>query len=438
MKKQEKAAKGKKGIVVWASVSSALVVILLVVTILTKFVMVDLIGSVLGRDTAVFKAGVEPVFESEYTSKEQVLADANALNQEVCEDGFVLLKNEQTNGKAALPLQRNAKISVFGKNSVDLSYGGSGSSAAGDTPVTDLYASLEMADFEVNPDLKAFYESDSRSGSGRTENSSDLDTGDSVFYNTGETPVSKYDSAVKNSFAQYKDAALVVFTRIGGEGFDLPRTMVGGEEFNNEGDHYLQLDKNETALLKMVCEYGFGKVIVVINSGSPMELAFLEDEDYYAYQSNIDAAIWMGFPGGTGTIALGRILNGEVNPSGRTVDTYAADFKADPTWNNFGDYLKYGEVSGDRYLGTDENYYFVDYEENIYVGYKYYETRGADDEEWYEDAVVYPFGFGLSYTTFECGSFLSSSSCRPFSSATKRALIKRRRPKAKSSSIRAC
>ena len=223
MKKQEKAAKGKKGIVVWASVSSALVVILLVVTILAQFVMVDLIGSVLGRDTAVFKAGVEPVFESEYTSKEQVLADANALNQEVCEEGFVLLKNEQTNGKAALPLQRNAKISVFGKNSVDLSYGGSGSSAAGDTPVTDLYASLEMADFEVNPDLKAFYESDSRSGSGRTENSSDLDTGDSVFYNTGETPVSKYDSAVKNSFAQYKDAALVVFTRIGGEGFDLPR-----------------------------------------------------------------------------------------------------------------------------------------------------------------------------------------------------------------------
>ena len=401
MKKQGNAIKGKNGIVVWASVSSALVVILLVVTILTQFVMVDLIGSVLGRDTAVFKAGVEPVFESEYTSKEQVLADANALNQEVCEEGFVLLKNEQTNGKAALPLQRNAKISVFGKNSVDLSYGGSGSSAAGDTPVTDLYASLEMADFEVNPDLKAFYESDSRSGSGRTENSSDLDTGDSVFYNTGETPVAMYDSAVKNSFAQYKDAALVVFTRIGGEGFDLPRTMVGGEEFNNEGDHYLQLDKNETALLKMVCEYGFGKVIVVINSGSPMELAFLEDEDYYAYQSNIDAAIWMGFPGGTGTIALGRILNGEVNPSGRTVDTYAADFKADPTWNNFGDYLKYGEVSGDRYLGTDENYYFVDYEENIYVGYKYYETRGADDEEWYKDAVVYPFGYGLSYTTFE-------------------------------------
>lgn len=110
----------------------------------------------------------------------------------------------------------------------------------------------------------------------------------------------------------------------------------------------------------------------------------------------------MGFPGASGVNALGRILNGEVNPSGRTVDTYAVNFKNSPVWQNFGDNLITGKDSGDRYLGLEnENYYFVDYEENIYVGYRYYETRGADDPEWYAQEVVYPFGYGLSYTTFD-------------------------------------
>lgn len=110
----------------------------------------------------------------------------------------------------------------------------------------------------------------------------------------------------------------------------------------------------------------------------------------------------MGFPGASGVNALGRILNGEVNPSGRTVDTYAVNFKNSPVWRNFGDNLITGKDSGDRYLGLEnENYYFVDYEENVYVGYRYYETRGADDPEWYAQEVVYPFGYGLSYTTFD-------------------------------------
>ena len=148
----------------------------------------------------------------------------------------------------------------------------------------DLYQSLEAAGFAVNPTLKAFYEDDAQSGPPRSENSSDLDTGDSVFYSTGETPQSMYTDQVKQSYADYSDAALVVFTRIGGEGFDLPRSMTGVAGARNDDDHYLQLDQNETDLLKAVCEAGFGKVVVVINSGAAMELAFLEDPDYYAYQ----------------------------------------------------------------------------------------------------------------------------------------------------------
>lgn len=394
--------KGKKGIIIWSSVGSFLIVLFLVITLVAMVIMPDILGSVLGRDKAVFVKGVEPLYESKYDSKEAVYKDANDLNVKVCEEGFVLLKNENN----ALPLAKNAGISIFGKNSVNLAYGGSGSSGGDSSSATDLYKSLQEAGFKTNNKLKAFYESSKRSGAGRSENSSDLDNGDSVFYSTGETPVDSYKDDVSFTAANYKDysdAALIVFTRIGGEGFDLPRSMKGVEGARNEDDHYLQLDKNETDLLKAVCSSDiFKKVVVVINSGSAMELAFLENEDYYAYQSKIDAAIWMGFPGASGSLALGRILNGEVNPSGRLVDTYSVDYKKDPTWNNFGDYLKYGEVSGDAYLGTgNEKYYFVDYEENIYSGYRYYETRGAGDEQWYKENVVYPFGYGKSYTTFK-------------------------------------
>lgn len=395
--------KGKKknsGVRIWAVVSSVLIVFLAVATLLTQVVMVDIISSLLGRDVAVYKDGTQALYTQTYADKAEVYAAANAMNQRVCEEGFVLLKNDDH----ALPLDSNSKISVFGKNSVNLAYGGSGSSGGDKSQAVDLYQSLEAAGFSVNPTLKAFYEDDKQSGDPRSENSNDLDTGDSVFYSTGETPQAMYTDVVKNSYMEYGDVALVVLTRIGGEGFDLPRSMTGVSGARNEDDHYLQLDQNETDLLEAVCGAGFGKVVVVINSGAAMELGFLENPDHYAYQEKIDSALWIGFPGATGTMALGRILNGEVNPSGRTVDTYAASFKNSPVWANFGDNLIPGSAdgSGDRYLGTGaDNYYFVDYEESIYVGYRYYETRGAADEAWYEREVIYPFGYGLSYTEFE-------------------------------------
>ncbi len=399
-KKTKKPMTKKKAIRIWAIISALVFVLCTALTVVTQFVMTDIISSLLGRDVAVYAEGQTPLYTADYANKAEVYDAANKMNETVCEEGFVLLKNEQN----ALPLARGNKVSVFGKNSVNLAYGGSGSSGGDKSKAVDLYKSLENAGFAVNPVLKSFYEDNKQSGNPRSENSSDLDNGESVSYNTGETPQSKYTDAVKKSYADYSDAAIVVITRIGGEGFDLPRSMKGVTGARNDDDHYLQLDQNETDLLKAVCEGGFKKVIVVINSGAAMELGFLEKPEYYAYQQKIDAAVWMGFPGASGANALGRILNGEVNPSGRTVDTYATYLKNSPVWANFGDNLVAGgpNGSGDKYLGTgSESYYFVDYEESIYVGYKYYETRGAEDPDWYNAEVVYPFGYGLSYTTFE-------------------------------------
>lgn len=262
--------------------------------------------------------------------------------------------------------------------------------------------------YETNPVLKDFYNNPNLSGPVRKANSSDLDSGKAVSIATAETPQDRYTAEVQNSYTQYSDVALIVFTRIGGEGFDLPLVMTGAEGARQDDDHYLQLDQNETDLIKAVCEANFEKVVIVINSASVIELGFLEDADHYAYHEKIDAAIWMGFSGNSGTIALGRILNGTVNPSGKTVDTYISNHKDSPTWANFGNNGVTGTSSiahGDEYVdenGNKTDYYFADYEEGVYVGYKYYETRAVTDgEEWYDEAVVYPFGYGLSYTTFD-------------------------------------
>ena len=206
--------------------------------------------------------------------------------------------------------------------------------------------------------------------------------------------------AVRESYKDYSDAAVVVISRIGGEGYDLPRTMArefGGEApvtGANATDHYLQLDKNERAMITDVCN-NFEKVVVVVNCSAPMELGSLEDNE------RIGAVLWIGNPGGSGLNALGKVLCGDVNPSGRTVDIYARDFKADPTWQNFGNNLVQGN---NEYLvgGAGQGYYYVEYEEGIYYGYRYYETRAYDEgEDWYAENVVYPYGYGLSYTTFE-------------------------------------
>lgn len=417
----------KKGVIVWGSVGGTLAVILLVATILCFTALEQLLFSLIGRPQAVSSASENVAFESDFDSKEEALAAANELNERVNEEGIVLLKNE--NG--ALPLKSGAKVNVFGKSSVNLVYGGSGSGAGSTDGRKNLFESLDAVGIRYNTTLKSFYENSSASGEGRPANPPIENSG--VYLPTGETPVESYGTSVWNSCADEEiDTALVVFSRINGEGFDLPRTMKnkngnGAVEGANADDHYLQLDNNERALLKRIGELdNIEHIIVLINSNSAMELGFLDDAGHYAYNDKIDAALWIGGPGNSGIMALGRVLTGEVTPSGRLPDTYARDFTKDPSFVNFGNNNvnerkgKY-TISGDQYMKTASQpypYYFVDYEEGIYVGYRYWETRGYTEgaeaytgeikgsttkewQDWYSAHVVYPFGYGLSYTTFE-------------------------------------
>ena len=353
-----------------------------------------LMDTLFGSQRPIYSDEVTSVYPTQKaTNKAEAFANAQEVNLKLAEEGFVLLKNEN----AALPMNKGARISVFSKNSVNLSYGGSGSGGFDTSNNKNLYESLNDAGFVTNPTLKNFYES-SQSGPVRTANSSDLDNGDNQKIATAETPQSKYTDAVRNSYADYSDAALVVITRIGGEGFDLPRYQGDSEGAVSVDSHYLELDQNEIDLLTAVTDGTFKRVVVVFNTPSSFEATFLKDSAYAAFADKIDAAVWIGFTGSNGITALGEILNGDVNPSGRLVDTWAADFTKNPSFVNFGTGCL--PDTTDKYDGG--MYYSVDYEEGIYVGYRYYETRGeTDGEDWYNANVVYPFGYGLSYTTFD-------------------------------------
>lgn len=387
---------------VWVIVTSVVTVLLLVVNILALSMFYDLFSNLWGKERRITADGIEQIYYTDFESKKEARENGEVINELINEEGIVLLKNEGQ----SLPLPAGSKLSVFGKNSVDVVYGGSGSAQGSGEYTKTLFESLESVGFLYNPTLKSFYES-SDSGSGRPSNPK-MENDGSISLSTGETPWNSYSSDVKASFESYNDAAIIFLSRIGGEGWDLPRTMVNKDGnlvsgARSETDHYLQLDQNETDLIHEVANI-FDKVIIVINSSATIETGFLDDPTHYAYHANIDSALWIGAPGDTGIMALGRILKGEVNPSGRTVDTYVRNYKNDPTWQNFGNYL---EKNGQNYTSITDKisnyaYAFVDYEEGIYVGYRYYETRGfTDGEAWYDQQVVYPFGYGLSYTTFD-------------------------------------
>lgn len=209
---------------------------------------------------------------------------------------------------------------------------------------------------------------------------------------------------------RYCDALDGAEVCVGGESFDLPRT----QDMNNggiSGKHYLQLDKNEYDLLDMVTNR-FDKVIVLLNTLTPMQLDFLYEYNNTQTDKRIDAVLWIGGPGITGAKAIGSLLNGEVSPSGKTVDIYPRDFRLDPTWQNFGDGSQTTEDGSPATAfreGSNDiaGYNMVMYEEGVYLGYRYYETRDYEERlldassDWYENNVIFPFGYGLSYTTFD-------------------------------------
>ena len=399
MKKAFAAIWGSVGSRVWLIVTAVLVVLCVVIGVIASTTFYTTICSFLGGRQTVYadddSQGLAYVADEGYGDKSSSIASGNAVNERITDEGMVLLKNA-----SALPLAEGARISVFGKNSVEIAYGGTGSGGGDYSDADTLYDSLTAAGFQTNPDLKAFYENDGLSGPGRSDNP-DIENAGVSSLDTGETPVSAYDDDLKGTFSSYGDAALVLFTRISGEGWDLPASEYVDDDGRLVARHYLALDRNERDLLDMVCDAGFDHVIVLINSANAMELGFLENEDDESYHEEIDGAILVGLPGSSGIMSLGRILKGEVTPSGHTVDTYVSDLTADPSYANFGNNGQNGSSNVYTSDGEDSGYRFVDYEEGIYVGYRYYETRGAADPDWYDDAVVYPMGYGLSYTTFE-------------------------------------
>lgn len=312
-------------------------------------------------------------------STEEAAENAKAMVKEIEAEGAVLLKNDD----AALPLASGTHINLFGYATVDPIYGGSGSGASDTSSNIDLVQGLKDAGFEVNQDLIDFYK---KSGVSRVSQ-----TGFSGSnFTPAEVEASAYTDELLSSAREYADTAIVMFSRVGGEGGDLPTDMYAAKYSDtDDGRHYLELTQDEEDLLELVKSQNYEHVIVLVNSVNAMELGFLEDD-------SIDAALWVGGPGYNGFDAVGEILAGTVNPSGRLTDTYAYDVTSAPSYWNTGDFT-YSNLKKRNY---------VEYVEGIYVGYRYYETRYIDnatgecDEAAYAKTVQYPFGYGLSYTTF--------------------------------------
>jgi len=390
---------------IWFCVTAVVLVVLLVGTILTTTVLRSIVGTVLGGPTPIMSPEVEELYWSEYNNKKESKEAGDRLNVAIAEEGFTLLLNENQ----ALPLASGERrVSVFGHNSVDLVLGGSGSGGIGSDSAKTIFDGLEAAGISYNPTLKEFYEG-SGAGDKRSSNpSTGTGSTSAPTLDIGETPVGNYPENVIKSFREYNDAAIVVISRIGGESFDLPRTQntnAGGIE----GNHYLQLDQNEYEMLDMVTAR-FKKVIVVLNTLTSFQCDFIDEYNNSPTDPRIDAVVWIGGPGSTGAEAIGRLLTGEANFSGRTVDIFARDFTKDPTWQNFGDNTQVNNgVNASAYMtGTAvSSDYFIAYEEGVYIGYRYYETRGYEASKldsnvnWYDQNVVFPFGYGLSYTEFD-------------------------------------
>ena len=330
------------------------------------------------------------------TITEETSEESKALVQKIAEEGIVLLKNEDN----MLPLQQNSKLNVFGWASTNPCYGGTGSGSLSDAyPTVSLLQGLTDAGFELNTELSDFYTAyrADRPEVGMW----------SQDWTLPEPTADSYSAELLANAESFSDTAMVVITRVGGEGADLPTdvSLVTYEDNSSEykdfeaGEHYLQLSKTEQDMLDLVCSH-FDNVVVVYNGANPMELGFVDD---YA---QIKSAIWCAGTGQSGFEALGEIVAGEINPSGRTVDTFVKDLTATPTWNNFGSFtydnaeeFKYTQTS---FTGTEETTSptFVNYVEGIYVGYRFYETAAAEGLIDYDSTVQYPFGYGLSYTSF--------------------------------------
>ena len=343
-------------------------------------------------------------FKTNYTNLGDLITDGVSLAERIEAEGAVLLKND--NNCLPLNTKTEGKVSVFGVASVDPAYGGEGSAAAANPldPV-DVKEGLEGAGFTVNTALYNFYNKNKNAYVSSGYKINDAHWNDVITGN-----------GVEASFEQYGDAAIVILKRIRGENGDL---YYNNASCDGEGGNYLALNENEKSILRGLAELKgtkFNKIVVLLNAPNQIEMEFLNDPEY-----KIDAALWIGSVGVSGMSAVGKILSGEINPSGRLSDTFWNKHSYNPVMVNFGvnQYANAGEFSsqlpttnGNSYTGMNYTTYVM-YQEGIYVGYRYAETRyydvatlrhNAGNFDYYE-AIAYPFGHGLSYTDFEYNNY---------------------------------
>lgn len=347
---------------------------------------------------------------TDYESEEDLVNNDMAVCRQVEAEGAALLLNKNN----ALPLAADAKMSLFSQSASDPVLTGTGSAFMATGDAVSLYAALQdsFAPGCVNQELWKFYKT-----SGYKRVNAALSGGSPDQYRINEVPWEKYPEALKATFPQYGDAAIVVLSRSSGEGADLPNSLEALRDYMTDGD-YLQLCAEERALLDNLMQLKqdgvFKKVIVILNSSSTLQLDFIDDYD-------IDALLWLGNLGLNGIPAVADILAGKVNPSGRIVDTFQKDNHAAPAMQNYDAYpytnaaeLGLAAAQNNNALGIDKcNQNYVVYQEGIYVGYRYFETRyedyvlgrgNAGDYD-YDKLVAFPFGSGLSYTTFDYSDF---------------------------------
>ena len=322
--------------------------------------------------------------------------EAAGVAEEIMEDGIVLLKNE-----SLLPLNETKKLNIFGWESINPAYGGAGSGGINDLyDIVSLNQGLENAGFSINQELVDFY---NNYGADNPEMSIQKQS-----WTLPEPPVDTYSDELIKSAKEYSDVAVVVLSRKAGEGHnDIPMDVRKAAYDNNsdeyddfpEGEHYLQLSQTERDMVDMVCS-NFDNVIVVYNGANQFELGFADE------YPQIKSVVWCPGTGNVGFNALGKVFSGEVNPSGKTPDTFIYDMTTAPWWNNAEktEYTNLADMAVEGMnAGTAQVYApaFTNYVEDIYVGYKYYETAAQEGAIDYDKTVQYPFGYGLSYTEFE-------------------------------------
>lgn len=335
---------------------------------------------------------------TKYTLSDATVSKANELAKDVQSEAVTLLKNDDSN----LPLS-GKKVNVFGWGSTNPVYGGTGSgSMSKQYKTVSLLDGMKQAGLKTNTELSKLY-TDYRKDRPEV----------GMFaqdWTLPEVPAKQYSDKLVSDAKDFSDEAVVVLTRVGGEGADLPTDMKAkGITYKNnskdyddfqKGESFLQLSKTERDMIDLVTS-NFKKVTLVYNGANTFQFDFLND------YPQIQSVVWCPPAGQTGFSALGEVLAGETNPSGKTSDTFLKDLTKSVSYNNFGKFeytnmadkaAKYKGFTGDDVTTIPG---FVNYSEGIYVGYKFYETASDEGLINYDDTVAFPFGYGLSYTSFD-------------------------------------